>query len=208
VVNTGTPLQSTAPDRPDAEQIVGALASEHRLNVFAAVVLGARTVTDISRLGALDADQVRLALPRLLGASLLQYGPEGLSVQPQVFSDAARQVALARRAAEPTPDDLGATPQQARVLSHFIRDGRLVSLPSKHTKRLRVLEFLASKFVPGMTYTESEVNRTLAEFNDDTAALRRCLVDEAFLDRSDGRYWRVEPRPGSVTTSQPSMPSG
>jgi hypothetical protein len=71
----------------------------------------------------------------------------------------------------------------------------LVSLPSNHTKRLLVLEFLASKFLPGMTYTESEVNRTLVAFNGDTATLRRFLVDEAFLDRRDGRYWRVEPRP-------------
>jgi len=206
MVDLGTSLQSTSADRPDAAQIVGALASEHRLNVLAAVVLGARTVTDVSRLGGLTAEQVRMALPRLVGTKLLQRAPEGLKVQSEVFRDAARQAALARRAAEPTPDDLGATPQQARVLRYFIRDGRLVSLPSSHTKRLLVLEFLASKFVVGMTYSESQVNRTLAAFNDDTASLRRYLVDEAFLDRRDGKYWRVE-APGLGQTSQPSMSS-
>jgi hypothetical protein len=35
-----------------------------------------------------------------------------------------------------------------------------------------------------------EVNGILRRFHDDHATLRRALVDEAFLDRAEGRYWR------------------
>ncbi|HEV7148233.1 MAG TPA: DUF2087 domain-containing protein [Pedococcus sp.] len=31
----------------------------------------------------------------------------------------------------------------------------------------------------------------MSAFHDDVAALRRYLVDEGFLDRRDGQYWRA-----------------
>lgn len=34
------------------------------------------------------------------------------------------------------------------------------------------------------------MNEILAGFHDDTATLRRHLVDEEFLDRDAGEYWR------------------
>ena len=77
-----------------------------------------------------------------------------------------------------------------RVLGNFLRDGRLVTIPSKHTKRLVVLDHLAQRFEPGRTYPEAEVNEVLLEFHDDYAALRRYLVDDGFLTREDGVYWR------------------
>jgi hypothetical protein len=40
-------------------------------------------------------------------------------------------------------------------------------------------------------YGEPEVNELLRRFHDDHATLRRTLVDEGFLDRSGGEYWRA-----------------
>ena len=42
-------------------------------------------------------------------------------------------------------------------------------------------------------YEERDVNDILREFHPDVAALRRYLVEEGFLDRTDGgySYWRV-----------------
>ena len=45
-------------------------------------------------------------------------------------------------------------------------------------------------------YSEAMVNLILGQRHPDTAALRRYLVDEGFLDRSDGQYWRSG---GSIT---------
>ena len=49
---------------------------------------------------------------------------------------------------------------------------------------------LAQEFEPGLRYQEVDVNFTLQLFNPDYTALRRYLVDEGFLTRSEGVYWR------------------
>jgi hypothetical protein len=54
-----------------------------------------------------------------------------------------------------------------------------------------VLERLALDFEPGVHYPEPEVNAMLSAYHEDYAALRRHLVDEGFLDRAAGEYWRM-----------------
>ena len=81
--------------------------------------------------------------------------------------------------------------QQERVLRSFIGDdGRLHTIPSKHAKLLIVLDRLAQEFVPGRSYPEAEVNEVLQRFHPDHAALRRYLVENDFMTREDGMYWR------------------
>jgi hypothetical protein len=65
-----------------------------------------------------------------------------------------------------------------------------VELPAHRSKRLVVLERLALEFEPGRRYEEAEVNALLGRIHPDHATLRRALVDESFLDRAEGRYWR------------------
>jgi hypothetical protein len=78
-----------------------------------------------------------------------------------------------------------------RVLrSFFGDDGRLRTIPTKHAKLLVVLDRLAQEFEPGRTYPEAAVNELLVRFHPDYAALRRYLVDNDFMTREDGRYWR------------------
>ena len=52
------------------------------------------------------------------------------------------------------------------------------------------LERVALEFEPGRRYEEKEVNVVIGRFFNDYASLRRCLVDERFLDRDHGVYWR------------------
>ena len=83
------------------------------------------------------------------------------------------------------------TAEQDRVLRNFLgEDGRLHTIPSKHSKLLVVLDHLAQAFEPGQSYQETEVNEVLQRFHPDYAALRRYLVDHAFLAREEGLYWR------------------
>ena len=77
------------------------------------------------------------------------------------------------------------------VLQRFLVGGRLVAIPAQRSKRLIVLDHLAGLFEPGVHYTEAEVNQALAAYHPDYASLRRYLVDEEFLDRSGGIYWRA-----------------
>ncbi len=78
-----------------------------------------------------------------------------------------------------------------RVLRNFMTDdGRLHTIPSKHSKLLVVLDHIAQRFEPGQTYPEQEVNAIIERFHPDFAALRRYLVDNQFLTREDAVYWR------------------
>lgn len=56
-----------------------------------------------------------------------------------------------------------------------------------------LVDVLAQDFEPGTRYSEKQVNLILGKRYADTAALRRYLVDEGFLDREGGagRYWRT-----------------
>jgi hypothetical protein len=75
-------------------------------------------------------------------------------------------------------------------LRPFVRDGELVQIPKNRAKRLLLLDHLAQLFEPGKHYAEPEVNDALRAVHPDCAALRRYLVDEGYLDREAGEYWR------------------
>lgn len=78
------------------------------------------------------------------------------------------------------------------VLRAFVgADGRLSAIPTKLSKRLVVLDHIAQEFEIGQTYPEPEVNTMLNRWHDDHAALRRYLVENEFLERRDGHYWRA-----------------
>jgi hypothetical protein len=95
---------------------------------------------------------------------------------------------------QPPPPDravfYGMTADEQAVLARFFRGDRLTEIPSARGKRLVVLERIALDFEPGRRYDETDVNALLARYHDDYAALRRYLVDEGFLDRAAGEYWR------------------
>jgi hypothetical protein len=172
---------------PDAGKLAGLLADDERRAVFAAVVLGAHTVAAIAGATGLDTARLTRALTRLVDGGAIRRGDRGeLVVDGAVFQDAARRAATAA----PEPDVGDASPEAAKVLRAFVRDGRLTSIPSARAKRLVVLDRLAQEFEPGRRYSEAMVNLVLGKWHADTAALRRYLVDEDFLDRDAGEYWR------------------
>ena len=77
------------------------------------------------------------------------------------------------------------------VLRAFLaEDGSLRSIPTRAAKRLVVLDHVAQAFPIGESWPEAEVNAVLRRFHPDVVALRRYLVEDEFLDRRDGRYWR------------------
>ena len=75
-------------------------------------------------------------------------------------------------------------------LRAFVKDGRITTLPAKRTRRLLLLEQIAQAFEPGVQYPERQVNAALRVLFDDHAALRRYLVDEGYMSRDSGVYWR------------------
>jgi hypothetical protein len=77
--------------------------------------------------------------------------------------------------------------QRLRV---FIGDGRVKVMPARQSRRRLLLDKIAQGFEPGVRYHEPDVNAFLRAIHSDYAALRRYLVDDGFLSRADGEYWR------------------
>jgi hypothetical protein len=87
---------------------------------------------------------------------------------------------------------------ERKVLADFSGpDGKLKSLPSQQKKLMAVLNHTSHLFEPGLRYPEKQVNVILSQLFDDTASLRRALIDYHFMERKSGIYWLVEtvPRP-------------
>jgi RimJ/RimL family protein N-acetyltransferase len=100
---------------------------------------------------------------------------------------------------------------EVKILQSFFSGERLTTIPSHRAKRSVVLERLAQDFEPGVRYDERAVSAQLRSYNDDYAALRRYLVDEGLMTRSDGVYWRsggrVPPGPApdaAMRTEEPA----
>jgi len=175
---------------PDAATIVGLLADDDRRAVVAALVLGASTLDQVCTASGLDPADAGRALARLVSGGLVIQGTTGgLHLLAAAFRDASR---AAHAAVERTGEEHADRPADiARVLRAFVVDGKIVRIPAAHGKRLVLLDWLAQDFEPGVRYSEPMVNAIIGRRHADTAALRRYLVDDGFLDRSGGEYWRI-----------------
>ncbi|HEV8626997.1 MAG TPA: DUF2087 domain-containing protein [Acidimicrobiia bacterium] len=175
----------------EASTLLGLLADDDRLRTVAALVLGSgpATVSEVAASAGLDLRRAAKALTRLAGAGLVDQDGDSYVLRPERFREALESLARLGEPAD-TPHS-GRGPDADRILRIFVRDGKLVQIPAVHSKRLVVLDWLASMFEPGRAYAEKEVNEVLRGVHADYAALRRYLVDDEFLHRRDGFYWRA-----------------
>ena len=172
----------------ELRDFVRLLVDPLRLAVLGRAASGPIDVEEIANEHEVSVRDVQSAVGRLRSAGLLD-GNRRLD------TDALRAIA-ASLPQEPAADpeilaEGERTDEEARVLGRFISGQRLSSIPSARSKRRIVLERLAQEFEPGVRYREPEVNFTLQLWHADYAALRRYLVDEGFMTRADGVYWRT-----------------
>jgi len=135
-------------------------------------------------------------LVRAIYARRYQFGPE----HPMVVA-ALASIGDGGSGVFGTENDEMAPSEQAEFRA-FVKDGRITAMPVKRPKRLVLLDRVAGLFEIGVHYSEQDVNRILRAVFDDYVALRRYLVDEGFLDRASGEYWR------SGGTVSPHSPPG
>ena len=155
--------------------------------MYAAVVLGAGTPTEVTAASGLPARQVAAALRRLEQGGMVSVVDRRFVADVAIFKDAVRAVVPDK----PEPEPLDEDRQRAQVLRSFIDDGRLVQLPVARGKRRVVLEHIVTSFEPGVRYPERTVNAVLRAWHPDHATLRRYLIDEGLMAREAGEYWRT-----------------
>lgn len=182
-------------DHLDAGRIVGLLADADRRRVLAAIELGAGTLGAVTSTTGLPQHRAAKALGKLIDGGLVATDTDDrFAVDGAAIARAAR----AARARRPSDEHADEPAPIRKVLDAFVHGGRIGSLPVSRAKRRVVLDWLARRFEPGRRYREADVTAMLDGHGEDAVTLRRYLVDEAFLDRAPGTYWRSG---GSVPTS-------
>ncbi len=158
-----------------------------RLGVLGASAAGPVDITELSATMNVPRADIARAVGDLRSSGLLR--PDG-SLDTEALRTVARSL----------PDSSGGrgepvegpwTEEEALVLGRFFAEGRLAEIPSSAKKRRLVLEKIALEFEPGRRYPEREVNLAIQLIHDDYAAIRRYMIDEGFMDRADGAYWRT-----------------
>jgi hypothetical protein len=189
-------------DAPDARErsrrLIGLLADETRLRAFAAVALGARTSGQVARTAGLPPKDTARALLGLREQGAVTDGTEAgeRAESGQHGGEEALAVSygLLRELARPEGP---ARPAGSGAVDVFVRDGRLLRLPARWTRKQQVLRHIAEQtFEPGVAYPERVVDERLRAWCEDTdevdhVTLRRYLVDLHELRRSEGLYERV-----------------
>lgn len=172
------------------DEILRALADPERLAIAGALALGDHSPDELAVAAGVSVARVHKHLNRLTATGVVRVNDDRHSyrLDPETLRWAAEQVGPSRE----TGLALGAANEvEEAVLRTFFRNGRLIEIPAKESKRRIVLERIASEFEPGERYGEKEVNVIVGRFHNDYAALRRYLVDSGLLDRAGGVYWRV-----------------
>jgi hypothetical protein len=174
----------------EPDDVLRALADPERLAIAGLLTRGPRTAAALREDLELPVSRLRKHLTRLTSAGVVRLEPDRRTYR--------LDAATLRRVAEAVgpPRDAGlalgaASEDEEAVLRTFFRNGRLTEIPAKESKRRIVLERVAVEFEPGVRYDEKEVNVIVGRFFNDYAALRRYLVDEGFLARDHGEYWRT-----------------
>jgi hypothetical protein len=176
------------PETPD--HILRALADPERLEIVGSLARDDLAPSALAERLSIPLSRVHRHLNRLTSTGVVRLNDDRATyrLDPETLRWAAEQVGPPR---EPGLALGAANEDEAAVLRTFFRDGRLTEIPMKASKRRIVLERIALEFDPGVRYEEREVNGILGRFHIDHAALRRALVDEGFLSRDHGVYWRT-----------------
>ena len=188
-------------ESPYVEELLAffkALSNANRLKIVALLAQESLSVEEMAEILGLNSSTVSHHLSKLTKVGLVSARPESYynvyTLQLDVLSDMAERL-LSDEMLPTVAEDMDVDAYDRKVLKAFLdANGRLTTFPAQQKKEEAVLRYIVKIFEPGQRYSEKEVNEMLSQFNEDTARLRRDLVELGFMDREGGggAYWRKE----------------
>jgi hypothetical protein len=168
-----------------------ALSNADRLKIAGALGMEALSLEQVAVKFGMRSTDAYNHLANLVHYGLVKTDGKLYSLDKAAFEALSRRV-LANSHPKPALEDFEGEAFDKKVLSDFLTpEGRLKALPAQNKKLMVILNHAANRFTPGEKYTEKQVNEILRGFFDDTASLRRYLVDNQMLERDKGIYWRA-----------------
>jgi len=175
-----------------------ALADENRLRIIGLLAQKPYTVENLAETLGLGVSTTSHHLSKLSRAGLVAARAEGHYYLYSFQADALKRMAQRLLHEEGLPklsEQDGQDAFERKVLATFTdTEGRITAFPHQEKKYLVLLRYVAGAFEPDVQYTEKQVNEVLSRYNEDTALLRRNLVDYGFMGRQGGggSYWRIQ----------------
>ena len=172
-------------------QLARALSDPARLRIAALLVETECSLDQIAAALKLRPQDVSRHLKLLCDSGLaVERIENGISRYSLDLNELRRISRTAFATSRETSPELDGDSWDAKVLRDFTRDGRLTTIPASHKKKLIVLRWLATRIPSEVRLPEREISTLLAQYHPDFATLRRELVDNGFLVRDRGVYWR------------------
>lgn len=172
-----------------------ALSDANRLKIIGLLAQKNYSVEELAALLELRPATVSHHLSRLSEVGLVSAKAESYYNIYHLETNSLERMAQRLLAEETLPAvaadvDLDAYDRQV-VENYSLPDGQLKRIPTKRKKFEAILRYVVQAFEPDRRYTEKEVNEILGQYNEDTAVLRRGLVDYQMMDRDPGgtAYW-------------------
>jgi predicted transcriptional regulator len=174
-----------------------ALADENRLKIIGLLAQQPYTVEKLAETLDLGVSTTSHHLSRLSKAGLVSARTDGHYYIYSLQTETLKTMAQHLLHDEELPRLSGSEDAYDRkVLASFTdNEGRITAFPAQEKKLLALLRYALKAFQPGVRYPEKQVNEILLRYSDDTAMLRRSLVEYHLMAREGGggEYWRIEP---------------
>ena len=186
---------------PQLEELLSffkALAEPTRLKIIGLLARQPLTVGQMAEMLDLRPSTISNHLSQLAHVGLVSARPESYynvySLDINALEEMAKRL-LARETLPGVAAGVDVDAYDRNVIANFtLPDGRIKSFPAQRKKFEAILRYVLKDFEPGVRYPEKQVNQMLGRLHEDTATLRRELVDYGMLKREGGggEYWRPE----------------
>lgn len=175
-----------------------ALADANRLKIVGLLAKEPYSVEQLAEILEIRPSTVSHHLAKLSNAGLVRAQSESYYniyyLETSVLEEKARRL-LSEETLPAMAADVDTDAYDRKVLSNFTSpDGRVKAFPAQRKKMEVILRYVLKAFQPGKRYSEREVNEVLSQYHEDTATLRRELVEYKMLAREGGGgvYWLIE----------------
>jgi DNA-binding transcriptional ArsR family regulator len=182
----------------DLVEFFKVLGEPNRLRIVGLLAQRAYTVEQLGAALGVGVSTVSHHLTRLARAGLVTARSESYynlySLKTDALSDMAKTLLAQAQPVRPE-SERELSDYDRKVLATFTTsDGRIKTFPMQERKFRVLLRHVLQSFSHGVRYPEKRVNEILSKYNEDTARLRRWLVDFGYMAREGGggKYWRVD----------------
>jgi hypothetical protein len=174
-------------------QFFKVLGNESRLKILGLLANGERSVGELATLLDLKEPTVSHHLAMMKELGLVTMRPEGnvhiYRLDVKSLENMSKGIFTQSNLA--TLVDESSDMWEQKVRQTFIEGQRIKAIPAQYKKQLVLLKWLVEKFARDKEYTEKEVNEIIKPHHPDTAWFRRSLIEEKFMAREKGIYWRL-----------------